>query len=47
MPIQDKMEGYTLNEVTEAEEADDFIEDYVLNDQAYTLNHQISRERVI
>jgi len=28
--------------VTEAREADDFIEDYVLNDQAYLLNNQSS-----
>ena len=36
--IQDETEP---NEI-EAEEADNFIEEYVLNDQAYTLNHQSS-----
>jgi hypothetical protein len=47
--IQDEIEDdenadKALYEVTE--EADDFIEEYVLNDQAYTLNHQSSEDSV-
>ena len=41
--IQDKIEENKIYEVAEAEEADDFIEDYILN-QAYTSNNQSSVE---
>ena len=38
MSIQDEIKGEALYEVIEAEDVDDFIKEYVLNDQAYTLN---------
>ena len=38
--IQDEIKDeIALYEVTEAEKVDEFIEEYVLNDQTYTLNH--------
>ena len=40
--IEDEIEDKALHEVTETEEADDLIEEYVLNNQACTLNHQSS-----
>ena len=35
--IQDEIKDKALYEVREAEEADEFIQEYVLNDQAYTF----------